>query len=283
MTRRYDGQQICKSPACSAVRRDDELLLARMRGGGGEQRAAADRGPERGERAFFGRRRRRVELEIAGDHGARGAQRMQPLRIHRRAREHQIEAVQQVADRARQQLPAAERALRQPRIDQRHRHAARGGLDQRVRPQFGFDEQRELWPPVLEKARGKTRHVERHELMDDAGGQALRGDAARRDRAGGDEHAVPARAEPLDQRQHAEQFADARAVQPDQWPVRPREGGDAAALVDARADLLAAAQPLREQHVDQRFRGRRKEAIGGERGRQPLAHGASLPRLSAIS
>ncbi len=76
---------------------------------------------------------------------------------------------------------------------------------------------------MVEEAAHEARHVERHELMDDAARQPLLGEPARGDGAGGHQHGDAARADALDQRQDADEFADAGAVQPDQRPVRPRD------------------------------------------------------------
>ena len=142
--------------------------------------------------------------------------------------------------------PAPERILRQPAVDQDHRHAAPRRLDHDVRPQIRFHEQRQVGLPVIEEAAHEMRHVERHELMDDAARQPLLGEPARGDGAGGHQHADLARVDALDQRQHADQFADAGAMQPDQRAVRPRHGADAAPLAQAQRRALcraAAAAP----------------------------------------
>ena len=193
-----------------------------MGGGRGDERAAADRVLQGRKLGPVGGRRRHVELEIAGGDDMRRAQFAEPLGVGRRARQAEIEPPQQRADGARRIAPAPERALRQPAVDQDHRHAALRRLDHHVRPQIGFHEQRQIGPPVLEEAAHEVRHVDRHELMDDAARQPLLGQPAGGDGAGGHQHVDLARADALDQRQHADQFADARAVQPDQRSGRPR-------------------------------------------------------------
>ena len=131
--------------------------------------------------ARIGGRRRHIELEIAGGDDMRGAPNsLEALGVGRRARQAEIEPPQQVDDRVRQIAPAPERALRQPAIDQDHRHAAPRRLDHHVRPQIGFHEQREIGLPMIEEAAHEARHVERHELMDDAVRQPLLGQPARR-------------------------------------------------------------------------------------------------------
>ena len=46
-------------------------------------------------------------------------------------------------------------------------------LHHQVRPQVGFHEQREIGPPMVEEAPHVARHVDRHELVDDAARQPL--------------------------------------------------------------------------------------------------------------
>ena len=65
--------------------------------------------------------------------------------------------------------PARKRALRHPSVDQHHRQPPRGARQDQVRPQVGFDEQRQRGPPVIEKPRDVARRVVGHILMDDVG------------------------------------------------------------------------------------------------------------------
>jgi len=99
---------------------------------------------------------------------------------------------------------------------------------------------------VIEKTPHEHRYVEWHELMDDAARQPLLGEPAGGDGAGGHQHVDLARVDTLDQRQHADQFADAGGVQPDQRPGRARHDADAAALRQAQAVFLAVPLPPRQ-------------------------------------
>ena len=133
-----------------------------------------------------------------------------------RLREAEVEAAQQRRDGAGNAPPAIERALGEPAVDQDQRHAApRAGHDQ-VGPEIGFDEQREIGPPMIEEAPDEARRVERHELVDHARRQALLGEIGRGDGAGGAQHVELLLADALDQRDHRQQLADAGAVHPDQ-------------------------------------------------------------------
>ena len=102
---------------------------------------------------------------------------------------------------------------------------------------------------MVEKAAHEARHIERHELMDHAARQALLGEAARGDGAGGDQHGDAACADPFDQRQHARQLSDARAMQPDQRAVRPGDPAFAPPFGQPLADLFPALGALRQQNA----------------------------------
>ena len=282
MARRDQRQQAGEIAAQSFMRVDHRAFLAGMGRGRRDQRAGADFILQRVELCPVGRRRRHVELEIAGGDDARRAQGGQALGVARRARQTKVEAAQQIDDGCAQIAPAPERILRQPRIDQDHRHGARRGLDDHVGPQVLFHEQREVRLPMVEEAAHEARHVERHELMDDAARQPLLGQPARGHRSGGHQHADPARAQPLDQRQGADEFADAGAVQPDQRPVRPRDARKPAPFRKPRPVLLAAPEPARQEQRRQGRHRRRQQPVGAQRGRQFAAHGAPrVPRSTS--
>ena len=57
-----------------------------------------------------------------------------------------------------------------------------------IGPQIGFDEQREVGPPMIEEAADKSRRIQRNELMHGAGGQTLFGERRRRDGARSHKH-----------------------------------------------------------------------------------------------
>ena len=222
------------------------------------------------------RRRRHVELEIAGGDDIAGAQFAEPHGVGRRARKAEVEPLQQIDDRIRQIAPALQRALRQPAIDQDHRHAALGGFDHQIRPQIGFHEQRQIRPPMVEKTAHVARHIERHELMDDAARQPVLGEFARGDGAGGHQHGDAAVGDEFDQRQHARQFADAGAMQPDQRNLRPRDEAFAAPFGQPRAMLLAALEAARQEQRRQRRHRRRQQPVGAQSGWQRLVHDCSF-------
>ena len=84
----------------------------------------------------------------------------------------------------------------------------------------------------------------------------------------------PRATDTLDQRDQREHLADARAVYPHQRALRARHLGKAAALGDALRVLLAALEPVREQQRRERRAHGGEPAIGAQRHRQPVRHGA---------
>ena len=90
---------------------------------------------------------------------------------------------------------------------------------------------------MIEEAADETRRVERDELVQHAGGQALLGERRRGHRAGGDEHCEILAAKALDQRNDRQHFADAGAVDPDQRTGRTRQRRFAVTLAEPRRDL----------------------------------------------
>ena len=222
------------------------------------------------ERGLVGRRRRHVELEIAGRGDARRAELGIALGVGGRLREAEIEATEQRRDHAAHALPAAERALRQAAVDDDHRNSAVGARQNKVRPQIGFDEQRQSRLPMGEETLDEARRVERDELMKRAFRQALLGERRRGDGAGGHQHSEVLRAQSLDQRHHREHFADAGAVHPDQRTGRPCQTRLAATFGNAFGVLLAALQPPRQDLRRHRRSGSRRELIKTQRKRQTL-------------
>jgi hypothetical protein len=70
------------------------------------------------------------------------------------------------------------------------------GLDHQVGPDFGFADQPDFRPPVVEEAAHVARHIERQELVDGRHRQTAGEQIGRGDGAGGDQHIQPARQQP---------------------------------------------------------------------------------------
>ena len=115
-------------------------------------------GCRRSSSAMFDRRRRRVDLEIAGREGAGGAQSVLKRRAKRIVlRQHQGEAAEQRPRHAEAAPPALERALGHARVDERQRNAARRAFQDQVRPDLRLGEDRQVRPPVVEEAAHELR------------------------------------------------------------------------------------------------------------------------------
>ena len=117
----------------------------------------------------IGRRRRNVELQIARGDDVAAAERRKALGIDFRLRQADVEPAEQRRDGAGDPAPARKRAMRHPPVDQHHRQPPRRARQDQVRPQIGFDEQRQRRPPVIEEARDVARRIVGHILMDDVG------------------------------------------------------------------------------------------------------------------
>src|SRR6516165_11247909 len=100
---------------------------------------------------------------------------------------------------------------------------------------------------MIEETLDEAGRIESHKLVDCAVRQALLGETGRGDGAGGAEDIELPLAEPLDQRNHRQKFADARAVHPYQRPGRARDLAPAITFVDAGDVFFAMPEPMGEQ------------------------------------
>ena len=85
---------------------------------------------------------------------------------------HTSNCFQQRRDGVADAAPARKRTRRHPPVDQHHRQPPRRARQDQVRPQIGFDEQRQRRLPVIEEARDIARRVVGHILMDDVGAES---------------------------------------------------------------------------------------------------------------
>ena len=157
MARRDDGAQIGQRAPQLAVRIGDDLVLAVVRAGGDQQRAAVERGPQALELGAVDRRRRRVDLEIAGGDGARRAERGEAAGQALVLRQHQREAAEQRLRDAQVAPPAPERALGHARVDERQRNAARRAFQDQVGPDLRLGEDREVRAASDRESSARTR------------------------------------------------------------------------------------------------------------------------------
>jgi hypothetical protein len=100
---------------------------------------------------------------------------------------------------------------------------------------------------MVEEPPDKAWDIERNELMDDAAREALFSEIAGCDGASRHQQGDAAAPNAFDQRQHTGQFADAGAVQPDQWAIRTMDAAFATAFREALGIFLAAAYSPRKQ------------------------------------
>ena len=155
--------------------------------------------------------------------------------------------------------PAPEGALRHAPVDEDERNAAPLELEDGVRPDLGFGDEREVRPPVVEEAAHVARRVERHELVHGAGRQAAGDELGRGPGAGGDEDVQAAPDQALDHRHERERLADARPVQPGE----ARHAG-------ARRPAMPRRSPRRSRSsLPRRMRHTRSAAAAGSSATRP--------------
>ena len=259
----------------------DQHFLARMGRSGDPDLTAGDQARQSGELLPVGGRRRRVIFQIAGKPDVGRAKRGEPFAIALALGEAEIDARQQRADETAQPAPAPERTRAETGVDENDRNLRPFGLDDEIRPEFGFGEQGDIGPPMRDEAAHEAGDVERHELMEGAGRQAIGEDRRRSDGSGGDQHVAAALGQFLDQRQQRQSLADAGAMQPDQDAGGPLKARLAAPLADPRAVLLAARQPPGQQRPAQGREGAGRQTIGDERKRQFHTPLKPTPELAA--
>ena len=214
-----------------------DLLLARMRRGGEPDRPPGERPRDshplglvvgQGRRPFLQRALDRHPLRV-------GAEQRQLLAREVVLGEDAVEPGEQRPRHAAEQPPAPEAAVRDPGVDQQHRHAGRVGLVEHRRPELALGPDREVGPPVPEEPLHPGHHVHRRILVDAGLRQPVGEELRRGDRDGGDEAGQlrPRLLQPPQQFDQRRRLADARGVEPGELSVRPRPPGLAGALARA--------------------------------------------------
>ena len=193
MARRDQRQHVGKDLGDAAMRLGGDALFAGVGRGGDPDLPPRDAAGEFGEFLLVGGRRRGVVLEIADDVDFRRAEPGEPLSVGLALRQAEIDSPEQRGDEVGRASPAFVGARAHPRVDHRQRRAGAARFEDHVRPDLGFGDQREIRPPMGEEAAHESRRVERRELVQRAGRQALRQQPRRGDRAGGDERMATAR------------------------------------------------------------------------------------------
>ena len=159
--------------------------------------------------------------------------------------------------------------LGDPRIDERERQTAPVRLDDQVRPEFGFDPDAEIGPPVIEETRAVARMIERHELVEGALGKPLGHELRGGDGAGGDENAKTRNRgeEALGERQDGKRLADARRMDPDKEAGRTGERRPPEAFAAPERVFLAPRLAAAEQQRHDGRKRARHRPVGDETGR----------------
>ena len=256
-----------------------DLLLAVMGAGGEPQRPQSDLTAQPPQLNPVDRQRRCGRLQVADRRDLARAEPAQPLRLLGILRQALRERAEHRADQPRPAPPAPVRAYRQPGVDQHHRYPAGGGRQDQIGPQLGFDPQRHVRPPMIEKAPHPAGQVDRDELVARPPGQPFFQQLGRSDGAGRhqDLEAGAGRQQPLDQPQHRGRLADARGVNPHQRSRRPGGAGETTALAQPQPVLLAAA--LTPVQIEQRQR-RQRPGQGAVDKRQHHGTGAGRDKVS---
>ena len=208
-----------------AVSRGGDLLLALMGAGREPQRARPICRRSRRNCARIDRQCGSGGFQIADGGDVARAEPAQTLGLLGVLRQALRKGAEHRADQPGPPAPAPIRARRQPAIDQHHRDAASVRREHQVGPQLGFDPERQIGPPMIEKALDPAR-ADRPARTDGAPAPAagLLQKPGRGDGAGGDQdfELGPRLQQPLDQPQHRGRLADARGMDPHQRPRRPR-------------------------------------------------------------
>ncbi|GEM_PF-4161719 len=142
---------------------DGGLFFALMGAGGNPYRAFRRHQVVETRDEILHVRRGDVEFQVAQRLHLlrRGPQLQEALGVVGRLRGHAGHGAQRAPDQRPQQAIAAQRARRQAGIEDVHRNAAVTAAEQQVRPQLGFQDQRQAGFEVAQKAPHAARHVVR--------------------------------------------------------------------------------------------------------------------------
>ena len=278
MARRDDREQAGKGAAQPPVRVDQRVSSPGWVEAAASTVRSATAAPQRRQPVGIGGRLRHVELEVAGGGDARRTERAEAFGI--------------AADCARQRskqrssapiVPGTRRQRWNERSDSRpltriSGMRALGARDDQVRPQIGFDEQREIGPPVVEEAGDEARHVERSRTD----GSRPAAGAARRARPRS--RCRRCRARRSRARGCARSAGSPRAVRRrSRRAPRPAARAAAASVLSPHRSprrvgmLLAVLEPVRQSAGASGVAAAVSSAIGAKRERQSLSHDRAAP------
>ena len=171
----WRGAMIVSSPGCSrAIRTCAAAAISSspgMRARGDPDRTIADPAPQRGKFRRIGGKRGSRRFQIPDARRVARAESAEPRGLLLVLRQAKRESLQHRPDQPRHSAPAPERARRQAAVEQQHRNAAAPRPEHQIGPQLGFDPDREIGTPMVEKPIHGARQVDGHELMPDAARQ----------------------------------------------------------------------------------------------------------------
>ncbi len=250
---------------------EDQRFLALARAGEQQHRAGTQRGAQASPRLDEFRRRREVELQVADHLHTPGADLTHPLGVRRRLRQHEREVAGRLAHQVRRALRLGERLLRQPCIDQHHRHALLARDGEQVRPGLGFHPDADHRPERAQEAPHGERQVVRQVDLRHSARPLLHdrssGLAAGRRHVGQQQTVPRIRVQQRrDQRFGGARLADRHGVHPEERTcdgTRIARPAEALAPVSAVLGLLARAPQQVERRERRREPDERRVAEAG--------------------
>src|SRR5947209_17558665 len=249
------------------MRVGNDLLLTGLCRRGGPARPRADAAHEAGQFRRVSRWRFRVELQIARDARIASAEFSKARGVLMCLREAKIDPPEHLRRRFRRPPASRERFFRESRVYRNEWDSLLLYRVKNVRPDFGFRDQDDLGPPIVEKTQRVLMNIERKKLMKATLGQALAQHAGRAERAARHDNMKTSRNKFLHARQERQAFADARTVHPCHASAWTRQTCDAEALLHARRIFLAAPNAHPEQKRHERPASGRETSIGEKRER----------------
>jgi len=210
-------------------------------------------------------------FEIAGGLYIGGAKIAQPRGGACILREAQRERSKQHLDGPAREFPIAVAAGGEPGIEEHEGNVSRCRTEEKIWPQFRFDNQPEVRAPFIKKLLDPCGVIERRVLMNDVRVlHALGYELCGGDRARGEQHrdVTSQSAKRLDQRQDGDRFANADGMNPHERPLWARAACDTSPLIDAMRVFLSALETCVQDGVDDR------SARAGQAGIKLQEHGA---------
>jgi len=164
--------------------RQQRGLLTRMGAGRKPDRPIPDAGSKIGEISGTGGQRWCRMFEIAQQSYIDSAQTFETLCIRFASGKTKPKALEETGSRLPSPTPARSRAFGHAAVDQNKWKIGAFGFEDQMRPDLGFDQTTNVWPPMGEEAPPCRCAIDRRELMESARRQSLGHQAGRCQRAG---------------------------------------------------------------------------------------------------